>query len=176
MPYSWHTLSEEELDRNHWWTHVRRSFRRPDGTEGVYEFARKNDAVNILAQDADGRFVHVREYKYLLDGTTIGQPAGGLESGESPLDAAIRELREETGYEAGSWKLVGRCAGMPFLTNERISVFYATDLTRVGDHDDEVLEVVRLTPGEIDAAIRDGKMWDSHTIAAWQMVRLHLGL
>lgn len=176
MLESWQTLSEEEIDRNNFWTHRRRQFQRPDGKTGTYDFVDKDHAVNIVAQDQDGRFVMIHEYKYLLDAITIGQPAGGIEPGETPEETVARELREETGYEAGTIVPIGRCAGMPFLTNEWIYVYYATDLRLVGEHDDEVVRVVSMTRDEIDEAIRDGRIWDSHTIAAWYMAKLHLGL
>lgn len=176
MIESWQTLSEEIIDKNSFWTHVKRQFRRPDGKEGKYNFADKNHAVQIVARDDDGKFIMIREYKYLLDQIAVAQAAGGIELGETPVEAAVRELREETGYEAGTMVEIGRCAGMPFLTNEWIFVMYATDLKKVGDHDDEVLEVLTMTADEIDSAIRKGEIWDSHVIASWYLAKLHLGL
>lgn len=175
MNESWQTLFEEEVDRNRFWTHVRRTFRRPDGKEGIYDSVDKSHAVQIVARLDDGRFVLIREYKYLLDAVAVAQAAGGIDPGETPVEAAARELREETGYEAGTLVEVGRVAGMPFLTNEWIHVIYATDLKKVGEHDDEVLEVFTMTADEVDDAIRRGDMWDSHVVASWYLVKLHLG-
>lgn len=176
MKESWQTLSEEEIDKNRWWAHLRRQFRRPDGKEGSYDLVEKNHAVLVVARADDGRFLMIREYKYLLDEVGVAVPAGGIEPGEEPIDGAVREFREETGYEAATWLPIGKCAGMPFLTNEWLYVFYATDLKQVAEHDDEVVETLWMTKEEIDDAIRQGSMWDSHVISAWCMAKLHLGL
>jgi ADP-ribose pyrophosphatase len=176
MQESWQTLSEEEVDSNPWWTHMRRHFRRPDGKEGDYDHIQKCDAVVVVARDDEGRFVMVREYRYVLDQIGISVCAGGIDAGETPEEAAVREFLEETGYEAATWQSVGKCAGMPFLTNEWLHVFFATDLKKVGEHDDEIEEVLLMTAPEVDGAISNGEMWDSHAIAPWQMVKLHLGL
>lgn len=176
MKESWQTLSEEEIDRNPWWTHLMRKFRTPDGRDGEYHFVHNNSAVNVFAQDDDGRFVMIREYRYVLDRMSIAECQGGIEVGEVPEESAARELREETGYEAATIVKIGTCGAAPAFSDEMLYVFYATDLKQVGEHDREVMEVLHMTAGEIDDAIRRGDIWDSHVIAPWYMVKLHLGL
>lgn len=65
------------------------------------------DAVIILAETQDGRFLVFRQTKYALNGITLAPVGGMLEKGEEPLSAAKRELREETGYEASDWISLG---------------------------------------------------------------------
>jgi hypothetical protein len=72
-----------------------------------------------------------------------------------------------------------RLAGIataPSFSQEVSTVFYATGIKKVGEHDDEIAEVVHLTPEEIDDAIRRGEIWDSNAVSGWCLVRLHLGL
>lgn len=174
MNESWQTLSEEELDSNPWWSHFVRRFRAPDGREGEYHLTRHNNAVNVFAQDADGMFVMVREYRYLFDRISVSQAMGGIEPGEAPEDAAVRELREETGHEAATLVKLGVLATAPSFSQEEFHVFYATDLKNVGEHDEEIVEVVRMRAEDIDAAIRRGEIWDSNAVASWALVKLHL--
>lgn len=176
MKESWQTLSEEEIDRNRWWSHLVRRFRTPDGREGEYHLHHSNSAVNVFAQDEHGRFVMIREYRYLFDRMSVAECQGGIEDGETPEAAALRELKEETGYEAGTIVKIGTTAGAPSFSDETLHLFYATDLTRVGEHDREVTDVVHMTAAEIDDAIRSGEIWDSHMIGPWYQLKLHLGL
>ena len=176
MIESWQTLSEEIPDSNPWWSHVLRRFRTPDGSEGEYHFVHNDGAVLIVARDDDGRFVMINEYRYVQDRMSLSVAAGGIEPGESPEESALRELVEETGYEAGTIVKIGEIAAAPAFADENMHIFFATDLKKVGDHDGEVSEVVSMSASEIDDAVRDGRIWDSHAIAAWFMVKLHLDL
>ncbi len=118
----------------------------------------------------------VREYRYVFDRMSVSQPMGGIEPGESPEETAVRELREETGYEAATVVRLGTIASAPAFSQEELSVFFATDLKKVGEHDHEITEVIFMDAHEIDAAIRNGVIWDSNAISAWYLVKLHLGL
>jgi len=176
MNESWQTLSEEIPDSNPWWSHVLRRFRTPNGSEGEYHFVRNDGAVLIVARDDDGRFVMINEYRYVQDRMSLSVAAGGIEPGESPEESALRELVEETGFEAGTIVKIGEIAAAPAFADENMHIFFATDLRKVGEHDGEVSDVVSMSAHEIDDAVRDGRIWDSHAIAAWYLVRLHLGL
>ena len=176
MNESWQTLSEEEIDRNPWWTHLLRRFQTPAGRTGDYHLMVNRNAVNVFAQDHDGRFVMVREYRYVFDRISVAQAMGGIEPGETAEGAVIRELREETGYEAATVVRLGVTATAPAFSHEECTVFYVTDLKKVGEHDHEILEVIHMSVGEIDEAIRRGEIWDSNAISSWCMVKLHLGL
>ena len=65
------------------------------------------DFINVLAQTEDGRFLVFRQTKYSVEGTTLAPVGGYLEPGENALDAARRELREETGCSAAEWIALG---------------------------------------------------------------------
>jgi ADP-ribose pyrophosphatase len=100
-------------------------------------------------------------------------PAGKLEPGENPKDAAGRELEEETGYRAGSLRKLGEFFTSPGFTDELMRVFVAEDLTHVGQRleQDEDIEVQTVSLSEVSAMIRDGRLRDGKSVAGlllWQ--------
>ncbi len=108
---------------------------------GNWEYAvrpRGMSAAIIIAIDdaADGRHVLlVEEYRVPLGALCLGLPAGlvGDEAeGEAPHAAAARELEEETGYRASHWQALGTFASSPGLTDETLSIYVATGLTKIG--------------------------------------------
>ena len=101
---------------------------------------------SVLALDNNGEVVLIREFKYAVERETLEVISGGVEIGETPLEAAKRELREEAGFEANEWLDLGVID--PFTTAIccRNYMFIALQLTRVESQLDEgeVLETVRM--------------------------------
>ncbi len=82
---------------------VRDDVRLPDGTETDFHYVSESPSVVVLPFTADGDVVVIREWRQAVDRVNYGLPAGGLEDDDTDLRAAARrELREETGYEAGA--------------------------------------------------------------------------
>jgi ADP-ribose pyrophosphatase len=80
----------------------------PDGREiAEYYSIRMADFVLVFAEAEDGRILVLRQYKHGVKRVCLGFPGGALEEGETPFEAARRELLEETGYEAGAWRELG---------------------------------------------------------------------
>lgn len=103
-------------------------------------------------------------------------PAGRLDPGETPLRAARRELREETGYTARTWKKLASYWPSPGYVSEKMTVFLATDLTagEAQPMDDERIECRWFTKQELDALVRAGKIEDGKTLIGfmlWQRYR-----
>ena len=160
---------------------------RADGSRATRDFAGHPGAVAIVALDAAGRVALVRQWRLAADDALLEIPAGGLDilddgSKEDPAWAAERELEEETGLRAGSWRKLGEFFSAPGFTDELMHLYIATDLTpadpdgRLGPDEDERLilewrpweEAVSLaeTGGIRDAKSIVGLFWLARVIAA----------
>jgi ADP-ribose pyrophosphatase len=120
--------------------------------EGPYEIADTPDAVAILALDGEERVVFVRQRRVATGGELLELPAGLIDEGETPLETAKRELREETGLRGGSWRELTSFWSSPGFVNERVWVFVADGLEEGEPEPDEgeELEVVRWTLSEVE--------------------------
>ena len=92
---TWELVHDEQIVKDRWMDMKAATYRLPDGREvgPFYHYSRK-DFVVIVAVDENGDFVCVRQFRQGIGRITTEFPAGGLEEGESPLDAAKRELAE----------------------------------------------------------------------------------
>jgi ADP-ribose pyrophosphatase len=100
----------------------------PDGVEHVREVVRHPGAVVILPVLDDGRLCFVRNYRVAVDQTLIELPAGTLEPGEDPVETAVRELAEETGYRARRIEHLLTFCMSPGILDERMHLFLAEQL------------------------------------------------
>jgi 8-oxo-dGTP pyrophosphatase MutT (NUDIX family) len=141
---------------------VRERVRLASGLEQVLEFVRHGGAVAIAARRDDGRLVLVRQYRHATGETLLEVPAGRLEAGEQPLEAARRELEEETGLAAERWRELARFYAAPGFCSERLVLYLAEGLVpcgpdrRAADPDEE-LEIVDLHPAQVLGQARDAK-------------------
>ena len=143
--------------------------RLPDGAESVREYVKHVGAVCILPLTDDGEVILERQYRYAVRQILTEIPAGKLDApGEDPLEAAKRELREETGATAREMIPLGDYYGSPAVMGERIRMFLARGLTfgETEFDEDEFLVVFRLPLAEAEAAVLRGEIPDGKTQAA----------
>jgi ADP-ribose pyrophosphatase len=122
-------------------------------------------AVAIVALDVDDHVTLVRQPRVAAGGPLLELPAGGVEEGESPLETAQRELREETGLNGGEWVEVATFFTTPGYSDEKMHLFLATGLER-GEarlEGSEEIEVVRVPFDEIGALVAE--IEDAKTLA-----------
>jgi ADP-ribose pyrophosphatase len=133
-----------------------RSLRLASGKRQDVDVILHPGAVAIAARDETGRMLLVRQIRAALGGPTLEVPAGRLEPGEAPIDAARRELEEETGIRAGSWRRLCSIVPAPGFCSEVLHLFEARELETIpgggrGCDADEELEVVWREPSTIHA-------------------------
>jgi ADP-ribose pyrophosphatase len=123
----------------------------------------------MMAVDEKKRILLVRQYR-LPAGTNLWElPAGRLDPGENPLQAAKRELAEETGNRARKWRKLVSFYASPGYVAEKMTLFLATDLTQGAAHpmDDERIECRWFTSVEIDRMLKTGKIIDGKTMIGY---------
>ncbi|UUZ68649.1 NUDIX hydrolase [Polaromonas sp. P2-4] len=140
--------------------------RLPDGSHATREYVIHPGAVMIVAQQADGRLVLERQYRYPVQRVMIEFPAGKLDPGEGSLVCAQRELLEETGYTARQWARAGVLHPVISYSTEFIDVWFARELTKGERNLDtgEFLDVFTASPAELLAWCGNGQVTDAKTL------------
>ena len=140
----------------------------PSGLEASREYVRHPGTVVIIALLDNGKVLFVRQFRYAHQRVFLELPAGRIDPGESALEAAKRELLEETGHVAARWvplSVIHPCIG---YSDETAQVFMATRLDYLGTEIDqtELVEPTSLPLGGAIASIMNGAITDGRTIAA----------
>ncbi|MFN3323189.1 MAG: NUDIX hydrolase [Bryobacteraceae bacterium] len=144
-----------------------------DGFEIHRVIVQHNGSAVMMPMDSKGRILLVRQFRLPARKAMWELAAGRIDPGEKPLQAARRELKEETGYTARTWKKLLSFYPSPGYVAEKMTIFLATNLTD-GDSapmEDERIETRWFKPKEIDEWIRSGKIQDGKTIIgflAWK--------
>ncbi len=146
----------------------------PDGKPCTREVVEHPGAVCVLCIK-EGKAFFVRQFRYAIGEESLELPAGKLDRGEAPKDAALRELEEETGVKASRADLLFAMYPSPGYTNEVIYVFSAEVKEEAGSHPDEgeFLCVERIPIEKAYTMIEDGRIKDAKTIAALLFFKAH---
>jgi len=135
-------------------------------------------AVVIVALTDQNEVRLVRQYRAAAQKWLVELPAGGLQPGEDPAQAAPRELLEETGDRAATWQSLGGVYTAPGILTEYLHLYLATDLTP-GPNQlefDEHIQVITRPWSETTAMIKQGEIEDAKTISGLMRAGLYLGL
>jgi len=169
---AWKRLKSEMLVSDRW---LRLRADRCELPSGLvldpYYVLEESDWVHVVAIAADGKILTVRQFRYAAGVVTTELPGGVIDDLEAPLEAARRELREETGFEANDWRALGSPFANPARQTNRVHAFVAKGLT-AGPRALEPSEDIEhdfLSATELKAAIANGSFSQSLHIASFYM-------
>jgi ADP-ribose pyrophosphatase len=170
---SYKKISHQVIYKNPWWVYCRDQIELPSGKPGEYHYVLTNGSSMVIPEAGNGKFLLVRQYRYTGNRDSLEFPCGGLKNGATHEETAKRELMEETGFISREMQAIGEFNPCNGLLEENCKVYLARGLSHVGAQPDETesFELVYLTAQEIDASIRDGKLWDGMTMAAWALAK-----
>ena len=159
-------LEGEQVYLGHFLDVRRDRIRLPNGDTAHREYIVHPGAVMVVPLLDDGRLVVERQFRYPLGRVVLEFPAGKLDAGESPLQCAIRELMEETGYRADEWARAGILHNAVAYSTEGIEVWFARGLIPGERRLDagEFLDVTHATVPELVDLARRGELTDAKTL------------
>lgn len=171
----WKILSSEVKYDNPWINVTEHQVINPAGGRGIYgQVHFKNLAIGILVLDDEGNTFLVGQFRFPLGQYSWEIPEGGGPLTEDPLASARRELKEETGITARSWREIQRMHLSNSVSDELAIIYLAQDLV-YGDsapEETEQLEVRRLPLEEACRMVEDGTITDSLSVAALLKARV----
>ena len=173
----WQTLSSEQKYANPWIEVTEHQVINPKGGRGIYGVVHfKHLAVGVIPLDVDGNTWLVGQYRYPLRRYSWEIPEGGGEPSVDPAESARRELREETGIEAGRVELLLELDLSNSVTDEHVYLYVATDLSfgEAAPEDTESLALRKLPFSEAYAMALDGQITDAMSVAAILRLKLLL--
>jgi ADP-ribose pyrophosphatase len=141
----------------------------PDGFEIKRNIIHHPGSAVMMAVDDRKRILLVRQFRLPARQYLWELPAGKLDEGETPLQAARRELKEETGYRAKTWKKLASYYASPGFLAEKMTIYLATDLTdgEATPMEDERIEKRWFRGRELDTMIREGRLHDGKTMIGY---------
>ena len=187
---AWEEISREHIVQDQWIDFRKSAYRYPDGRvfEPFYTYSRRDYCV-IVASDEDGNYLCVRQFRQGIREVTTEFPAGGIErkdgreyasgarvaeQAEEALEAAKRELMEETGYVSDDWTHLITIPSNATIADNYAHIFMAKGCRQPGDQhldETEVLTVIRHSPQEIERMIHEGKFQQAMHVMAWLMAK-----
>jgi 8-oxo-dGTP pyrophosphatase MutT (NUDIX family) len=165
----------EEKYRGRLFSFVVEDITLPNGSRTEAAIVRHPGSTGIVPLAEDGSVVMTYQYRHAVGEYLLEVPAGTMESGESPLTCAQRELEEETGFTATDWVKIATVHIVPAYSDELIHIFLARGLkpSRQNLDQDEILQVVRYPWDELMRLLHEGAITDALTILALYQARTY---
>lgn len=168
-------VKRNKIYEDQWLIFYKDDVEMPDGSMGTYSWVNRKNGVGIVAITKDHEILLNKEFRYVIDDYSWEIPGGGIDSGESAVDAAKRELYEETGIKSDNFKKLGLFYPLNSFNNETITVFTTLiDKEKLTTAKTEVSEQFSAQKyasfKEVLEMIDNGTITDSITASALQIV------
>ena len=183
---AWEEISTEHIVQDRWIDFRKSAYRYPDGRvfEPYYSYSRR-DYVVIVASDTDGNYICVRQFRQGIKEVTTEFPAGGVErddgreygttkASEETLEAAKRELMEETGYASDEWEHLLTIPSNATIADNYATVYRAKNCRLEGKQnldETEVLQIYKYSEDEIESMISNGEFQQAVHVMAWLLAK-----
>jgi ADP-ribose pyrophosphatase len=164
----WKTKNITQVHKNPWFSVCEHGITMHNGKDAAYYVVHANASVFIVPISYDGQIYLIKQFRYPNKNTSWELPAGAIDKGEKPLEAAQRELLEETGLKGTKWEAQGSIYLTPGLTSSTCTIYRASGLTMTGTPeygDEAILECRKFQEYEIKDLIRNEEMTDGPSIA-----------
>ena len=142
------------------------------GKKVTHTVAKRRPTVVVIPITPDGNVYLIKQYRYLLEMFTLETVAGFIDEGESALQAAKRELKEETGIKAGSWEEITKLEIAASVFKSQVHIFLAREL-EMGEaepEEDEEIELVKMSLKEAVQKIFQGEITTSASVSGLLMI------
>lgn len=173
----WKIKSEKLVYENPWISLIHYDVINPSGGDGIYGKVHfKNLAIGIIAVDDERNTYLIGQFRFTINEYSWEIPEGGCPHNEDPLEAAKRELQEETGFTASHWQFLGEAFLSNSVSDEKTLLYLATGLTK-GEAAPEETELLHLKKISLDEAFEmanDGRLTDAVTLLTLQKLQLLL--
>ncbi len=143
-----------------------------DGRQSTREIVEHNDCIGVIAIDEDDNVLLVRQYRKAIEKELLEIPAGGVDSGEIPEEAVVREMQEETGYRPGRVEWLAGFYSSPGFCTEYLHLYLATDLTpsQLYAEDTAGISLVRIPVADIEGMLATDTFEDGKSIAGLRIL------
>lgn len=154
--------------------HVREDRSRSPRSGEAHSFyvIEASDWINVIPVTPEGQIVCVRQYRHGVEAVTLEIPGGVVDPGETPVAAARRELREETGYDTDDVVYLGHVAPNPAIQNNACHTFLARGVRRVGAQElegTEIIDVVLVDPAEVPRLVAEGAITHALVVSGFYL-------
>lgn len=171
----WKKISSKLIYKNKYVELFQDLVQLPNGRKYKYTVSNKHGrAVIVMAIDKQARILLTKEFRYPINKVSYSVVGGTVEKKETPRSAAKRELKEETGFSAGKFKLLDTFYASPSRSGTIFYAYVATDL-KPGKAQPEFMEFIEtefLSQKKIDGIIRSGEVKDPYTLATYLLYKL----